>query len=126
MYIYANPNPLKKHVGDCVVRAISIAENITWRTCLLELTAYSYFLYELISSNSLWPEYLLDAGYTYYTLPNTCPFCYTLKQFCYDHPFGTYIACTGSHIIAVIDGDYYDTWDSGDEVVTYYFRKGNI
>lgn len=23
-----------------------------------------------------------------------------------------------------IVGDYYDTWDSGDEVLAYYWRKG--
>lgn len=124
MFIYTNPNPSGKITGDCVIRAICIAENISWRKCLLELTAYSYFLHEVLDSNSLWFEYLIDFGYTYHTLPNTCPLCYTVKRFCHDHPFGTYIVCMGTHVVAVIDGDYYDTWDSGNEVVTYYFRKG--
>ena len=126
MFIYANPNPAKKITGDCVIRAICILERKHWLTVLHELTDYSDFLYEIADSNDLWAEYLMDKGYKFQTLPNTCPLCYTLRRFCYEHPYGEYIVCTGSHVIAVIDGDYYDTWDSGDEVVTYYFRKGNI
>ena len=126
MFVYSQPNPSKKVTGDCVIRAICILEKQSWRRTMLELTAYSYFLYEIIDDNDIWVEYLFDKGYTMHSLPDTCPLCYTLRQFCYDHPYGEYIVCTGSHVIASIDGDYYDTWDSGDEIVTYYFRKGNI
>jgi hypothetical protein len=31
---------------------------------------------------------------------------------------------TGTHVVAVIGGDYYDTWDSGEKVVLYYFERG--
>jgi len=33
------------------------------------------------------------------------------------------ILATGTHVIAVGDGNYYDTWDSGQEVPIYYWRK---
>lgn len=125
MFIYHHANPSGKTTGDCVIRAISLLENIPWRQAPLELTAYSYFLYELADDNDIWSRYLIDRGYKFQTLPNTCPLCYTLRRFCHEHPYGEYMVCTGSHVIAVIDGNYYDTWDSGDEVVTYYFRKGN-
>lgn len=92
---------------------------------MLELTMYSYFLYELVDDNDVWARYLIDKGYRRINLPDTCPECYTLGMFCQLHPYGKYAVCTGEHIIAVIDGDYYDTWDSGDEIVSYYFRKGN-
>jgi hypothetical protein len=26
-------------------------------------------------------------------------------------------------VVAVVDGDYYDTWDCGDEVPVYYFER---
>ena len=29
----------------------------------------------------------------------------------------------GGHVVAVEDGNYYDIWDSGDEVPTYYWMK---
>ena len=56
-------------------------------------------------------------------MPNMCPPCYTVKDFCKDHPVGTYILATGSHVVTVVDGNYYDTWDSGTEVPIYYWKK---
>jgi len=44
-------------------------------------------------------------------------------MFCEDHPYGTYIVGTGTHAIACIDGNYYDTWDSGDESPLFYWKK---
>ena len=58
-------------------------------------------------------------------IPNTCPDCYTIADFCNDHPYGTYILATGTHVVAVIDGDYYDTWDSGNEIPIFYWQKEN-
>jgi hypothetical protein len=46
-----------------------------------------------------------------------------VEDFCRDNPEGTYVLGTGSHAIAVIDGNYYDAWDSGREQPMYYYRK---
>lgn len=124
MFIYLNANPSSKSTGDCVVRAISVLENQHWRKTMLELTAFSYFMYELVDDNDVWSMYMRFLGYRRFELPDTCPDCYTLRKFCVLHPYGKYLVCTGSHVIAVIDGNYYDTWNSGDETVSYYFRKG--
>lgn len=123
MYIFFNSNPERKYTGDCVVRAISKVENLSWDETLLWLTTYSLSLHEMPVDNDVWKAYLLNHGYSMYLLPTNCPVCYTLKEFCKDYNRGKYIACTGSHVIAVIDGNYYDTWDSGDEIIAYYFRK---
>lgn len=124
MFVYLNTNPSSKSTGDCVVRAISVLENQHWRKTMLELTAFSYFMYELVDDNDVWSMYMRFLGYERFELPDTCPDCYTLRKFCALHPYGKYLVCTGSHVIAVIDGDYYDTWNSGNETVSYYFRKG--
>ena len=124
MFIYLNANPSSKSTGDCVVRAISVLENQNWRKTMLELTAFSYFMYEIVDDNDVWSMYMRFLGYERFELPDTCPDCYTLRKFCVLHPYGKYLVCTGSHVIAVIDGNYYDTWNSGDETVSYYFRKG--
>lgn len=52
-----------------------------------------------------------------------CPECYTVADFCWDNPYGYYLLATGTHAVAVIDGDYYDTWDSGNESVAYYYER---
>ena len=46
-----------------------------------------------------------------------------LEIFGRDHPQGLYVLATGTHVITVIDGDYYDSWDSGDKIPLYYFKK---
>ena len=51
--------------------------------------------------------------------------CYTVKRFCADNPELTGILATGTHVIAVANGNYYDTWDSGEEVPIYYWRLEN-
>ena len=40
-----------------------------------------------------------------------------------DNPYGRYILATGEHVVAIENGDYYDTWDSGDEIPIYYWKE---
>jgi hypothetical protein len=47
----------------------------------------------------------------------------TVREFTLDHPHGIYVVGTGTHVIAVIDGDYYDIFDSGDEIVAFYWKE---
>lgn len=39
-YVYTNPNPLNQKIGDCVIRAISIATGMTWDETYNVLTDY--------------------------------------------------------------------------------------
>lgn len=126
MYIYANPNPVKKQTGDCVIRAISILLDEDWLTIYDELTDLGREMYANSVANDVWSEYLYRQGYTRKAIPDTCPICYTVKQFCIDHPQGEYLLATGEHVVTVINGDYYDTWDSGDEIPIYYFYRRKI
>lgn len=123
MYVFSNPNPAKILVGDCVVRGISILTDKSWEYTYMELLVQGYEMYDMPSSNEVWGGYLQGQGYRRNIIPNLCPSCYTVKQFCEDNPQGRFLLATGSHVIAVIDGSYYDTWDSGDEVPIYFFTK---
>lgn len=122
-YIYFNANPDNKTVGDCVIRAISFSTNQSWERTYIGIVSTGYAMHDMPSANHVWGEYLRMNGYTRHVIPNTCPYCYTVKDFCRDHTIGEYILATGSHVIAVSNGDYYDTWDSGNEVPIYYWRK---
>ena len=65
----------------------------------------------------------MTRGFTMHPLPNTCPRCYTVSRFAADHPYGKFLVKTPGHVIAVVDGDYYDSRDTGGEVPIYYWRK---
>jgi hypothetical protein len=123
MWQFVNPNPAYNFVGDCVVRALSIALDSDWDTIFLGLAAYGFDIKDMPSGNAIWSAYLRDKGFKRYIIPNECPNCYTLKDFCEDHPNGIFVIGTGTHAVAVIDGDYYDSWDSGNVIPIYYFTK---
>lgn len=122
-YVYYNPNGALKHTGDCVIRAISKALNQSWDRTYLELCVQGYLMKDWGSSNEVWDSYLRGCGFRRKTISNTCPDCYTIIDFTYDHRYGIYVLATGSHVVAVIDGDYYDSWDSGNEVPIYYYER---
>lgn len=122
-YKYFNPNPSNLSIGDCVIRAISKVTGKDWKTTYLNLVVQGYVMSDLPTANRVWGAYLKSIGYKQKLLPDTCPSCYTVEQFCQDHPIGTYILGTGEHVIATIDGNYYDSWDSGREVPIYYFER---
>ena len=125
MYIKSNINPQNKQVGDCVIRAISTALNQEWERTYIELAIQGFMMSDMPSSDSVWNEYLKSKGLTRYIVPDTCPNCYTVRQFADEHPTGIYVVFVGQHVVAVIDGDYIDTWDSGDRIPIYYWEVNN-
>lgn len=122
MWIKRNPNPKHKNVNDCVVRAVSIALNRPWREVHWELCLMSAQECDMPSSDAVWGKYLYWLGFEPFLLPAACPSCVTVNEFTHYFPFGTYIIGTGHHAVAVINGNYYDTWDSGQEVPTYFWK----
>lgn len=122
MWVKANPNPCRQEEPDCVVRAIAIATGQSWDTVHLDLCRLSHERCTMPSVNWLWELYLRRFGYEKFLLEG-CPNCVTVREFCKRYPEGTYVVGTGNHAVAVIDGNYWDSWDSGDEVLSYFYRK---
>ena len=121
MFIFYNPNPTKILVGDCVIRALSKLLDEDWESVFIKLCAKALSMHDMPSANRVWEKLLLDKGFERLIIPNTCPDCYTVKDFCEDNPTGSYLLATGEHVVTVENGNYYDTWDSGDETPIYYW-----
>lgn len=122
-WVRYNPNPDKNEVGDCTIRALTLALEETWDNTYLLVSAKAFEMKDMPSSNPVWAAVLRQNGFKRYVIPNECPDCYTIEEFCRDHPRGLYVLATGTHVVTVMDGNYWDTWDSGKKVPIYYFMK---
>lgn len=123
MWIYANPNPLGRTEPDCVIRAICLATGKDWYKVYDDLCRVGRSECSMPSVNHVWGLYLYDRGFEPFLLPKRCPDCVTVREFCDMYPEGTYIVGTGSHAVCIRNGDYLDSWDSGNETLSFYFRK---
>lgn len=122
-FSYFNPNPAGQKVGDCTVRAIAKATGKIWDEVYIGLCLQGLIMGDLPSANSVWSAYLRQQGFKRNVIPNTCPDCYTVADFCADHPCGVYVLALSSHVVCVEDGTYFDTWDSGSEIPLFYWAK---
>lgn len=118
----SNPNPGHKEVPDCVVRAIAIALNMRWIDVYDDLCTLGRAEFNMPNSDAVWGKYLYQMGFEPFLLPASCPQCVTIRQFSKIFRRGVYIIGTGSHAVAVIDGNYYDSWDSGDEIPSFFWK----
>lgn len=123
MFRKFNPNPEGRHVGDCTIRAISMALDQDWYQTYAELALEGYLLSDMPSANRVWGSFLKKKGFKREIVPDDCPNCYTLKDFCREHPIGTYIVALHGHVVCTRNGCYYDTWDSGEELPIYFWKR---
>lgn len=123
MWQYTNLNPKGKSVGDCTIRAIGIATDKGWMETYLDLCLFGLLMADMPSANAVTTSYLKNKGFRRRTIPDDCPDCYTIEDFCKDHPKGVYVIGTGSHLTCCIDSVLFDSWDSRNETPVYYFEK---
>lgn len=123
MYIEFNNNPVGRRVGDCAVRAISKALDMTWEAAYISLALNGLQMGDVMNADSVWGATLRQKGFQRRAISSTCPDCYNIKEFCKEFPSGIYVIGTGNHVVTEIDGDYYDSWDSGDETPQFYWTK---
>lgn len=123
MFKKYNPNPVGRNVGDCSVRAVAKALNISWENAYVLLTMNGFSMGDMPSSDSVWGATLRQHGYHRRAISDACPDCYTAEDFCRDFARGTYVLGFGGHVATVHDGVLYDSWDSTQEVPQFYWTN---
>lgn len=122
-YVYFNNNPRGLSVGDCSVRAISKALGKDWEEAYIGLCAEGLNYCDMPSANYVWGMFLRRFGFEQKMIPSICPKCTTVSRFTEDHPKGRYVLACQNHVVCAIDGNYFDSFDSGDEIILYYFER---
>ena len=120
-WVHYNPNPDGRGKDDCAVRAIAKALGIGWDKAYTLLTAKGFTLKDLPNANHVWGSVLRENGFKRFTVPNTCPDCYTAEDFATDHQEGTYVLGFGDHAATIENGRIFDSWDSSREVPQYFW-----
>ena len=123
-YRHFSPNPYGRETKDCTARAVAAALGMSWEDAFLSLVFEGFFMGEYPDHNEVMWRYLQRRGFRPRVLYDTCPDCYTVRDFSRDHPRGIYILGTGSHVVALIDGDWWDAWDSGEEIPIIVYERG--
>ena len=123
MWIKYNNNPVGRSVDDCAVRALSVALGVTWDEAHYMLSEASRDMGEIMNANSVISAVLRKNGFYRYVISNICEDCYTIRDFCEDHPRGIYVVGTGTHVATIIDKNLYDSWNSLNEIPLYYWSK---
>lgn len=123
MWMYYQPNPCGRSVGDCSVRAISKALGISWEEAYNIICEAGFKMCDMPSSDSVWGAVLRTNGFYKTTIPNSCPDCYTAEDFCRDNPVGVFVLGFGGHVATVVDGYLYDSWDSSREIPVYMWYR---
>ena len=56
MFRSSNPNPGRRIVGDCVIRAIAILLDLSWEEVYDDIAVLGRRMYDMPSSNEVWSE----------------------------------------------------------------------
>ena len=113
-----NANNRDANTGDCVKRAISLALDIPYDVVSTELNRIRKELHaSTYALTNVFNTYLERKGYHKYKSEYNTQ---NVREFCEEHPHGTYLLLVrtslsvrgSNHIVCIIDGDIYDSWDS--------------
>lgn len=111
MYKYKNMNPKGHNIEDCTIRAISVAEGISWDKAYQNLSNSARKLGLMMSSVEA-IEIYLDNKYKRVLCPVM-----KVNDFINTHQYGTYLITMAGHITVLKDEINYDTFDCGDRIL---------
>ena len=105
MWKYYNANPHGNNVADCVVRAISKAENKSWDETYEKLSKLAQ-QEGILLDDVRFVENYLDRKYK-----RVCHYSKTVGEFFEEYPNGKFLITMPGHITVAVNGVLFDTFD---------------
>lgn len=129
-FTYYNANPKGRHVGDCVIRALSVTPGYDWYKAYDELCALGRELTCSPNWELVWDAWLKSHGYVQCKQPKRANGkLYMLREFvCSDLISDDDIAIVSisGHMTAIKGRKIQDIWDCAEYKVRRYYRyEGN-
>lgn len=122
-WILYQPNPKKRNTGDCTIRAYTKAFDMSWDDAYTMAMRYGKEYGAPPNDAKVVDKILTEEfGFTC-TKTRKCDGRMTVNEFAATHPKGTYLIKVYGHLVTIVDGFYYDTWDSGSKKVMAYYSK---
>lgn len=142
-----NPNPEQKNTGDCSIRSYCGAFGLTWDAAYDIASKIAKSMSELPDSNRVC-DAIITQHFGMHVMEEEVKNEHhedlvdndekpkkqkktkkkkvakmTINEFAMTHPFGTYIVVSPHHQTAVVNGEYLDSWDSGDKKISKVYTN---
>ena len=123
-----NLNPKDWKTGDCVVRALASANNMSWQSTYLLLCEVGLKkcrmpndkkTYEQLLKTYGWVKQKMPVWYDAFGKKNR----YTVKELADEYPDKKMVISVANHLTFVDNGTLIDTWNCGSKSVGNYWIK---
>lgn len=122
-FIEFQPNPKKNNTGDCSFRAYAKAQNITWDEAFDIAVKHAKEMNLMPNDHKVVDKILTsEFGFKFHKFTKDDKK-KTVNEFAVENPVGTFIAWMHGHVVTIVNGYYYDSWDSGDRKMKGYYYK---
>ena len=126
-YYQPNDLDLKDRYGDCTIRALSKVFDKSWIDTY-EMTIPITRKYQILPGMFFHAEHAdkiaemlgLQRSKVSNKRGTKRP---TVDEFAKNHPNGIYLLKVAHHVVACVDGKYYDTWDCGYKPLYGYYER---
>ena len=115
-----NPNPKDRNIGDCTLRSYCAAFGISWEKAFdiaSKVAKENASMIQYMADKILTEEFncVVDEKYNKKSVKGKDRI--TVNEFAMTHPYGKFILHVPKHQVTVINGEYWDSWDSGDKKI---------
>lgn len=123
----SNPHPTGKKIGDCVIRAIVIAEEKEWIDVYKELCEIGAEIFDLPNTKPVYEAYLKKHGWEKQKMPkHENGKRMKLREFTDTTKHKLFIANVVKHIATIKNGELLDSWNCGHKCIGNYYIKLSI